>query len=426
MSAKMTVLRVALAWLVLSAAAWGQGLPAANPEQVGMSSQRLARIAEVFKADVAKGRFAGAVVLVARDGKVAYFEAIGQSDPATGTAMRKDAIFRIASMTKPIVTVGVMMLVEEGRLQLTDPISKYLPQLAQRQVGVEKPDASGKTVLVLEPARREITVHDLLRHTSGFTYSFLGKSMVKDLYKEAFAGVDSSGMNNAEFVERLAKLPLAYQPGTTWEYGQATDVLGRLVEVISGQNLGEFVTERILKPLKMRDTGFYVPADKLARLAQPGKDPASGQVPRVMDATKPPKWESGGGGMVSTAADYVRFSQMLLNGGELEGVRILGRKTVELMTANHLDATVNVSPGAPLNLLGPGYGFGLGFAVRREQGISSLPGSVGEYRWNGIYGTYFWVDPRERLIGIVLVQQPGQTPYLMQVSKVLILEAVEK
>ncbi len=424
MKISMRIACVALAWVMLGVAAWGQGLPTASPEQVGMSSKRLARIAEVFKGDVAKGRFPGAVMLVARDGKVAYFEAIGQSDPAAGTAMRKDSIFRIASMTKPIVTVGVMQLVEEGRLQLADPISKYLPQLAQRQVGVEKQDASGKTVLVMEPAKREITVQDLLRHTSGFTYSFIGKSMVKDLYKEVFVG--SENITNTEFVDRLAKLPLAYQPGTTWEYSQSTDVLGRMVEVISGKPLSEFVAERVLKPLKMNDTAFYVPADKLARLAQPGKDPASGQVPRVMDVTKPPKFESGGGGMVSTAADYVRFAQMLLNGGELEGVRILGRKTVELMTANHLDATVSVIPGSPVNLLGPGYGFGLGFAVRKEQGLSPLPGSVGEYRWNGIYGTLFWVDPRERLIGIVLTQQPGQTLYLIGTSKPLTLAAIEK
>jgi CubicO group peptidase (beta-lactamase class C family) len=423
MKASATILHLALAWLMLNAAAWGQGLPTASPEQVGLSSQRLGRITEVFKADVGSGRFPGAVMLVAREGKVAYFEAIGQSDPAAGTAMRKDSIFRIASMTKPIVSVAVLILVEDGRVQLGDPISKYLPQLARRQVGVEKTDAAGKTVLVMEPARREITVHDLLRHTSGFTYSFMGKSMVKDLYKEGFAGVNSSNVSNAEFVDKLALLPLAYQPGTTWEYGQSHDVLGRMVEVISGKTLGEFLNERILKPLKMHDTGFYVPADKLARLAQPGKDLASGQVPGMPDATKPPKFESGGGGMVSTASDYIRFAQMLLNGGELEGVRILGRKTVELMTANHLDSTV--SPG-PLFLPGLGNGWGLGLVVRKDVGPALTAGSVGEFGWAGIFGGYFWVDPHEKLIGLMLTQQQSQGLYINRAMKALTEAAVEK
>lgn len=421
MKMSMRVACVALAWVMLGVAAWGQGLPTASPEQVGMSSKRLARITEVFKEDVAKGRFAGAVMLVARDGKVVYLEAIGQSDPVAGTAMHKDSIFRFYSMTKPITAVAVMMLVEEGRLQIGEPVSKYLPQLGQRQVGVEKADASGKPVLAMEPAKREITVQDLLRHTSGITYAVFGKSMVKDLYKAN--GVLASNVSMEEFINRLAKVPLAYQPGTTWEYGNSYEVLGRLVEVISGKTLGQFFSERILGPLKMKDTAFFVSADKLARVAQPGKDPVSGQVPQMLDMTKPPAGDAGGQGLASTAADYVRFTQMLLNGGELDGVRILGRKTVEFMTANQLDGTI--SPG-PAYLPGPGVGYGLGVSVRKEQGIAATAGSVGEYGWGGYGGTSFWVDPRERLIGIGLVQMPSQQQYVARALKTLTEQAIEK
>lgn len=416
------MLSCVLALLAFAATAWAQGLPVAKPEEVGLSSQRLARVTAAFKAMSDEGRIAGAVMLVARHGKVALYEAVGKADPAAGTPMAKDSIFRLYSMTKPFTSVAVMMLVEEGKILLSDPVSKYLPQLGKRQVGVEKKDASGKVELVLEPAKREITVQDLLRHTSGLTYGEFGKSMVKDLYKEG--GINTVDLTNAELVERLGKLPLMFQPGTTFEYSRSTDVLGRLVEVVSGQTFGQFLQERIIGPLKLKDTAFYVPQAKLARLAQAGMDPDTRQVPTLLDVTTPPKYEAGGQGLVGTAQDYVRFAQMLLNGGQLEGVRLLSRKTVELMTADHLE------PGMVQNsiayLPGPGYGFGLGFAVRKEPGVSAVPGSVGDYNWSGLGGTTFWVDPKENLVGVLMTQAPNQRGYTRQVFKTLVLQAIVK
>ena len=401
--------------LLIVPAAWAADLAAAKPEQVGLSSERLARVTELLRTDVEKGRLPGAVAVVVRKGRVAYFEAVGFRDNAAGAPLRKDDIFRVYSMTKPFISVAVMMLRDEGRFDLTDPVSRYLPPLGKLQVGVEKKDpATGQVTLALEPSKRDMTIQDLLRHTSGLTYGVFGAGAVKKLYGEH--GVDSWDLTNAELIDRLARVPLRHQPGTAWEYSRSTDVLGRLVEVISGRPLGQFLDERIYRPLKMTDTGFWVPNEKQGRIAQPlANDPDSGRPINVIDVTVPPKYESGGAGAVSTAVDYARFSQMLLNRGRLDGVRLLARKSVELMTADHLGR---------LDGPAPGYGFGLGFAVRREAGVACWSGTTGEYYWSGLGGTAFWIDPKEELIGIWMMQAPNQRTHYRQLFKTLVLQAI--
>jgi CubicO group peptidase (beta-lactamase class C family) len=398
---------------LLPVMAMGQGLPRAkSPEEVGLSSERLKRLTETFKTEIDKGTMPGAVLLVARHGKVAYFEALGTRDPQTNDAMRTDAIFRLASMTKPMVSVATMMLVEEGRLALIDPVSRYLPEFKGVQVGVEQKDADGQVKLLLERPRREMTIQDLLRHTSGLTYGQFGeKTQVKLTYDKAEIG--SLELTTEEFISRLSKLPLAHQPGTTWDYSVATDVLGRVLEVIHGQDLDTVLRERISKPLGLRDAGFSVPSANHGRIAEPFINKATGRRLLPRDVSVPPRRFGGGGGMVATASDYVRFCQMLLNGGQLDGVRLLSKSTVALMTANHLPA--NILYTTPHALHGPavpspsaGQGWGLGFVVRTDQGKNPLHGSVGEYYWNGASGTAFWVDPREQLIAVMMVQAPGQ------------------
>ena len=286
--------------------ALAQGLPkASQPEDVGFSSERLKRVTSAFQTDVDKGTIPGAVVLIARNGKVAYLEAIGFQDREKKVPMSTDAIFQIASMTKPFTSVAIMMLVEEGKILLSDPASVYLPEFKTLQVGVEKINvATGNAELSLEPAQRQMTIQDLLRHTSGLTYSFLGKSLVKEAYSEA--KVFDPNQTLAEFVTKLSKLPLAHQPGTTWDYSMSTDVLWRIVEVVSGVPFDQFIADRIVKPLRLSDTGFFVAEEKAGRVARPQVDPATGKPPPIADVTKRPNWMSGGGGMVSTASDYVR------------------------------------------------------------------------------------------------------------------------
>ncbi|HEU4385643.1 MAG TPA: serine hydrolase domain-containing protein [Anaeromyxobacteraceae bacterium] len=391
---------------VASAAALFAGCASLPPREdarrYDISSARLQRLAATVREDVQQGRYPGAVAMIARNGALVFAEAFGVQNPKTGAPMKVDSIFRIASMTKPMVSVGAMTLVEDGLVQLGDPVSKYLPELKGLKVGIEKKDASGHDALEEIPAQREMTVQDLLRHTSGLTYSFFGRSAVKQKYVEAKVDGDSD-QTNAELVRRLSKLPLAYQPGTTWEYGRSTDVLGALIERVSGQTLDVFLADRILKPLRMKDTGFYVDPSQHGRIAEPfDVDPDSKAPARVAAVLTQPKLLSGGSGMVSTAGDYLRFAQMLLNGGELDGARILSRKTVELMTSDHL------GPGTARTALyfpGPGYGFGLGFAVRTAAGESPSPGSIGDYFWVGYYGTLFFVDPKEKLIGIWMMQR---------------------
>ena len=377
-----------------------------------MSTERLKRLTETFKAEIDKGIMPGAVLLIARRGKVAYHETMGVRDPQTNDAMPADAIFRLASMTKPFVSVATMMLTEEGRLVLTDPVSRYLPEFKGAQVGVEQIDATGQARLVLEPAKREMTIQDLLRHTAGLTYGQFGeKTLVKREYDKAEIG--SLELTAPEFITRLSKLPLAHQPGATWDYSVATDVLGRVLEVIHGQDLDTVLRERISKPLGLRDAGFSVPPANHARIAEPFIDKTTGRRLLPRDVSAPPKRFGGGGGMVASAADYVRFCQMLLNGGELDGVRLLSKNTVALMTSNHLPANIAYTTPFPLHgaaVPSPsvGQGWGLGFVVRTEPGKNPLHGSVGEYYWNGASGTAFWVDPKEQLIVVMMVQAPAQ------------------
>ncbi len=409
----------AAAVMALSSLAFAQGLTTAQPEQVGLSSERLERITAMMRADTAKSQIAGAVLLVARKGKVAYFETFGLRDKDANALMNKDAIFRVASMTKPVTSVAAMMLVEEGKIALSDPVAKYLPQLGKLQVGVEDAEAEGSG-LRLVPSVREMTVQDLLRHTAGLTYGIFGAGKVKDLYKQL--DVDTVEQSTAEMVDKLGKLPLMYQPGTVWEYSRATDVLGRLIEVVAGVPLSEFFDKRILKPLGMNDSGFWVPADKLSRLAEGQAEPPNNEKPRMIDVTKPPKFEGGGQGLVTTAADYARFLQMLLNGGELDGVRLLSRKSIEMMTADHLGTTIKAD--GPAYLPGPGYGFGLGFGVRLAVGISPVMGSTGDYTWGGAWGTYFWVDPKEKLFAIWLTQSPAFRLHYRPLLRSMVLQSV--
>jgi len=401
---KSAALVALLVWGFLAPLAWADALPTALPESVGLSTERLARVTEVVKGEIAKGRYPGAVALVARRGKVAYFEALGQRDPQAGTPMTTDSIFRLYSMTKPFASVAAMMLVEDGRIRLADPVSRYLPKLANRQVSVARLDPdSGKVTYVLVPAEREMTIQDLLRHTSGLVYGGGTANLnVKELY--AKEGVDWKDMTPAEQIDRLAKVPLAHQPGTAWEYSLSTDVLGRVVEAVTGTTLGRFLDQRLFAPLKMTDTGFLVPNGKGVRLAQPfAKDPVTGDPIALLDVTVPQKNDAGGAGSAGTAMDYARFCQMLLNGGQLDGVRLLGRATVAHMTSDHLGDIRIASP-----VLSRGYGFGLGFAVRKETGLNPMTGSAGEYRWGGAAGTAFWVDPKEQMVVVWMTQAaPG-------------------
>jgi CubicO group peptidase (beta-lactamase class C family) len=388
-------------------------LPTANPEDVGLSASALTRLARALEDRVARGHIPGAVALVTRHGKVAFHQAFGVRDPAGDAPMPPDAIFRIYSMTKPIVSVAVMMLWEEGRLLLGDPIAKYLPEFAEPRVAVFSGNRMGTT-----DADRAITVQDLLRHTSGLTYEFRGNTPLHLAYAEA--RVARLRQTNADQVATLAKLPLLHQPGTCWEYSRSTDVLGRLVEVLSGQTLGTFLAERVLQPLGMDDAGFWVPPQHQDRIAEPfARDPESGADVPMLNVTRPAIFESGGGGMVASAIDYARFLQMLLNGGGLGATRLLGRKTIELMTTDHLGGI-----DASSDLLPPGHSFGLGFAVRLAAGLAPFPGSVGSYYWGGAAGTTFWVDPAERLTAVLMIQAPGQREHYRVLFRDLVYAAV--
>jgi CubicO group peptidase (beta-lactamase class C family) len=389
----------------------------------GFSRDRLAVLTRIIQADIDAMRLPGAVMLLARDGKVAYEQALGLQDPANQIPMTIDSIFRIYSMTKPIVSVAAMMLVEEGKLLLSDPVSTYLPELKNMKVGIESIGKDGKPVLELVPAQQEMTVQDLLRHTSGLTYGSFGTSLVKTEYIKA--GVESKHITNEQLLQRLTHLPLAYQPGTTWEYSRSTDVLGALIERISGSALDVFLDERIIKPLGMVDTGFWVQPAQHHRIAQAfATDPDSGNAMRLLDVTSRPSFLSGGGGMVSTVRDYARFAHMLLNQGELDGVRILSRKTLQLMTSDHLSHMPGATSGASY-LPGPGYSFGLGFAVRTASGSAATAGTVGDYTWSGLAGTYFWIDPREKIMAIWMMQAPEQRHHYRQLYRNLAYAALE-
>ncbi|HEX3180411.1 MAG TPA: serine hydrolase domain-containing protein [Beijerinckiaceae bacterium] len=387
----------------------------ADPSGLGLSESGLARLRRVLTREIERKRLPGAVAMIARQGKLGFLEAFGVQDPASGAPMQIDSIFRIYSMTKPVVSVAIMMLVEEGRLFLADPLSKYVPAFADPKVAVER---DGRVELV--PAERPITIQDLLRHTSGLTYEFVGTAAVQRMYLDK--KLPSTDQTNADQVERLASLPLFSQPGKQWDYSRSTDVLGRIIEIVSGETLGEFLRQRIFAPLGMSDTGFHVPTEKQSRIAEPfAKDPDSGEAVRLLDIRRPARFESGGGGLVSTLPDYARFLDMLAAGGTCEGQRLLARKTIDLMRSDHLGP--NVRRGS--ELLQPGHGFGLGFAVRTESGMSVMPGSVGLYFWGGIAGTTFWIDPKEELYAMMLVQAPGQRDYYRALFRTLVYGALE-
>ena len=397
-------------------------LPEASPEDVGMSSQRLGRLDAAMQKAVDSGELPGAVVLIARDGQLVYAKSFGWQDRGKKIPMRNDSIFRLYSMTKPVVSVAAMMLVEEGRLGLQEPVSKYIPEFKDMKVGIESTDAEGKPTLRLVEAKRQITVQDLLRHTSGLTYGVVGApTAVKKMYKDA--EIFSQKWVLADFVKALAKLPLQFQPGTTWEYSHSTDVLGRVVEVASGQTLDVFLTERIFEPLKMVDTAFQVSPGKQDRIAQPMPDVYTGKTPELIDVTRPATFFAGGHGLVSTAGDYLRFAQMLANGGELEGARILGPRTVDYMSSDHVNPQIDKGPAF---LPGPGYGFGLGFATRIDRGQSEWPGSPGDYYWAGYAGTYFWIDPEEILVPVLMTQEPLRRQAYRVLLRNLVYQAILK
>jgi CubicO group peptidase (beta-lactamase class C family) len=378
------------------------GLPRAEtPEQVGFSSERLGRITAFLKRDVEAGVIPGAVLMIARAGRIAYAESVGYRDREADAKMPLDGIFRIASMTKPMVSVAAMMLSEEGALDIGAPVADYIPAFKERTVGVER-----------KKAARTMTVQDLLRHTSGLTYAGFGDSPVQVLWRDH--NLMDENQTNEELAEKLGQLPLMFEPGTTWEYSMSTDVLGCVVEAVSGKSLATVIAERITGPLGMKDTAFAATGAKAGRVAEPLVDKATGQKPPMRNLAKETRWQSGGGGLCGTAPDYIRFAQMLLNGGELDGVRLLAPKTVAHMASDHLPPgcqygeTAATRFGALAPVPEMGYGFGLGFCVRKQQGLSPAPGSVGEFFWGGVLGTYFWVDPQEQMVVVLMTQAPDQ------------------
>jgi CubicO group peptidase (beta-lactamase class C family) len=381
-------------------------LPRTEPEAVGMSSTRLARIVTALNQEIEAGQLPGAVVAVARHGHLVFHEAVGHLGPDRRAPMARDALFAIASMTKPVTGVAGLLLWEEGRLGLADPIERFLPQLGDRRVAVlNERVLAGQGPIETVPAERSITIQDLMRHTSGLTYGGRGTTAVHQLYP-ASSNAAGATLDTVAFLERLAAAPLLYQPGTVWDYGLSIDVIGLVVEAISGQSLGAFLEQRLFHPLGMVDTSFQVPPDKVARLARPmPRDPDTNEAQSVPDRAQALRFECGGGGLASSALDYLRFAQMLLGGGILGETRILSRKTVEAMRANRMTPDIE-NRIAELDPNSEGYGFGLTVAVRER--VSTLMGSLGEFYWNGAYGTLWWADPAEDLAVVFMAQVPGE------------------
>jgi CubicO group peptidase (beta-lactamase class C family) len=389
------------------------GLPTARPEEIGLSRAGLKQLIAAMEREVAAARAPGLSMLIARHGKIGFAQSLGALRP-DGPAMPDDAVFRIYSMTKPIVSVAAMTLVEEGRLLITDPVSKYIPAFAETKVGIENGDG-----LDLVPAKRPITIQDLMRHTSGLTYAFTGSSRVQKLLAEARFGSPDKTM--AEHVEALAALPLRHQPGEAWEYSVSTDVLGRVVEIVAGATLGEVLRNRIFAPLSMSDTAFFIPPAKLSRQAEPTSPESYRSIGLAAQPwTEPPRCEAGGGGLFSTLGDYARFLAMLSGGGLLDDARILGPRTIAFMASDHLAPGVAKAHA----LLAPGHGFGLGFAVRTEPGLAYTAGRVGEYFWGGIAGTAFWISPGDDLFAILMVQAPEHRDYFRLLFRNLVNAAI--
>ncbi|HET9540363.1 MAG TPA: serine hydrolase domain-containing protein [Candidatus Limnocylindria bacterium] len=391
-------------------------LPVAKPESVGLSSARLERLAQAIRQSVDEGRMPGAVVAIARRGSLVYHEAFGFVDKSTNTPMPKDAIFALASMTKPMAAVATLMLAEEGKLLLNDPVGNYLPQLKNLKVA----SATG-----VEPARRQPTLQDMLRHTAGVSYGNRGDTPLHKLYSQKLRSAD--GQSTEEFLAELGKLPLHYQPGSTWDYSYGLDVAALTVEAVTKKRLGEFLQERVFTPLGMVDTGFVVPASKVARIAKPlATDPETGRPSTFRPPVKPWQYDCGGGCASGTAIDYIRFAQMLLNKGTLDGKRLLSRKTVEYMTSDHLGPNVDVSRLHEFAVEHiDGFGFGLGVAVRRHPGIAGVPGTPGEFLWSGAQGTMFWVDPKEEMVVVFLANTPGPIRrHFRELVKTLVVQSI--
>jgi len=387
----------------------------------GFSAAGLEHVRDYIRNEVATARIPGAVLLIQQHGKPVLFESFGARNPASRSPMTKDSIFRLYSMSKPITSVAAMILVDDGKISLDDPLSKFIPAFAETKVAVEKRDENGNMELATEPAARPIKILDLLRQTSGITYGFYGDSPVRKLY--ASSGLFDGDFDNAQFAERLAKLPLAEQPATLWDYGHSTDILGRVIEVASGKSLFEFERERLLDPLGMRDTAFHVDDVKRDRVVEPlPGDRFKGSIAGLGDPILRRRWESGGAGMVGTLGDFARFAQMLLNGGTLDGRQYLKRETVELMTSDHMPSETKIGRDQ-YYFPGDDSGFGFGFAVRT---VATPPFPAGEYRWDGVGGTFFFVDPKDDLLAICMMQSPSQRQRIQTELKTLIYQALQK
>jgi CubicO group peptidase (beta-lactamase class C family) len=408
--------------LCLPALAQETPLPRAKPEAVGLSSERLAEIAKTLKADIERGQIPGAVVAIARRGKLVYFEAFGYRDKAAGTPMTTDTIFNIASMTKPMTAVAALQLYEQGKLLMDDPVATYGGKFADMQVAVM--DGKKESIVDKVPAIRKITIQDLFRHTSGLIYGGRGTTAVHKLYPDG-SGQAAASMTGAEFLDRLSGLPLLHQPGTVWDYGFGLDVLGLVVESLTEQTLGGYLQDHVFKPLGMVDTHFLIPADKAQRYAKAlSNDPTTGRPQSLQPLTQPLKFECGGGCAASTADDYMRFALMLMNKGKLGDARILARKTTEYMLSNQLGPDVK-------NLIGNAdptradYGFGLGLAVRTTPGVVRVMGSVGDFSWPGASGTNWWADPQEDLAVVFMAHSPGPIRWhYRQVINALVNQAI--
>jgi CubicO group peptidase (beta-lactamase class C family) len=395
------------------------------PAGAHFNPQKLERVGEYLRDQVANGKIPGAILLIEQHGKPVYHQFFGVRDVATGSPMTDDTIFRLFSMTKPITSVAAMMLIDEGKLKLDDLVAKYIPSFANARVGVEKKADNGEKVLDLVPLNRPITVQDLMTQTSGIVYGFYGDSMVRKAY--ASARIYDGDFDNAEFAERIARLPLEVQPGTLWDYGHSTDILGRIIEIVSGKSLFGFEKEKLLDPLGMGGTSFYVTDPAKAKLiAMPMPDDPDFHVGFIGRADVPMKWQSGGGGMVSTMADYARFSQMLLNGGSLDGRQYLSPGAFELMASDHIGPGTGIARDK-FYYPGDGFGYGLGFGVRTDPGNAKPPppGSLGELKWDGASGCYFVIDRKQDMFFVLLEQTPSQRQIIQPAVKRRIYEAME-
>ncbi|HVX77990.1 MAG TPA: serine hydrolase domain-containing protein [Bradyrhizobium sp.] len=422
----MTILRTAIAALCLltsSAALAEDPLPRAKPEDVGMSSERLARIGTTLNADIEAGRIPGAVIAIARHGKLVMFDAYGWRDKAANIPMTTDTIFDIASMTKPMTTVGLLMLYEQGKVLIDDPLSKYFPKFANMRVAAR--DANGEPTTDTVPANRRITIQDLLRHTSGLIYGGRGTTLVHKMYPAGSAAA-AQEYDGTAFLDKLSSATLLYQPATVWDYGFGLDITGLLIEKITNQTLGQYLQANLFAPLGMTDTGFSISADKAARYARPLPiDPETGKPQaRSPELTHPLKFECGGGCAASTATDYLRFAMMLMNHGRAGETQLLGRKTVDYMLSDQLGPNIK-------NLIGNAdptradYGFGLGLAVRTTPGVVRMMGSVGQFSWPGASGTDWWVDPKEELAVVYLSAAPGPLRWhYRQLINALVYQAI--